>query len=195
MGLAATMDCVTNSNYGRGMAIIKCSECQGKVSDTATACPHCGAPPVKQNPTLKSLSSKAEDMPRSFNLTVGKVLGLVLVAIIAVSCIVGGDNKSEVSPAATEPAKPKALTKIEALTMCQMLIQRASRDPEKTDVPYIEGVDTGAEFTFKWDRNSKLARMRNGLGLEVGATAFCSINKERREFTLLNIDGQNVPLK
>lgn len=26
------------------MALISCSECQGKVSDKASACPHCGAP-------------------------------------------------------------------------------------------------------------------------------------------------------
>jgi hypothetical protein len=26
------------------MALIKCSECDGKVASTAAACPHCGAP-------------------------------------------------------------------------------------------------------------------------------------------------------
>lgn len=32
------------------MAIIECRECKGKVSDQATACPHCGAPSAVQVP-------------------------------------------------------------------------------------------------------------------------------------------------
>lgn len=38
------------------MAIMKCRECLGQVSDQAGTCPHCGAPVVKQKPPPKKLS-------------------------------------------------------------------------------------------------------------------------------------------
>jgi hypothetical protein len=38
------------------MAIIKCYECGGKVSTSAAACPHCGAPPKQQTPAADTNS-------------------------------------------------------------------------------------------------------------------------------------------
>lgn len=43
------------------MALIACSECNQKVSDRATACPHCGAPVDAQR--KKWTEAKAGEMP------------------------------------------------------------------------------------------------------------------------------------
>jgi predicted amidophosphoribosyltransferase len=32
-----------------------CSECGGQVSDTATVCPHCGAPPLRKHSRLSRI--------------------------------------------------------------------------------------------------------------------------------------------
>ena len=43
------------------MALIECSECGGRVSDKAAACPHCGAPPTVLAPA--SRSNLGQDSP------------------------------------------------------------------------------------------------------------------------------------
>lgn len=186
------------------MAILECKECKGKVSDTAAACPHCGAP-VSSQESAHVAAQPVTPTPKATGKKMSgwKIAGIVFAAFIVVSCIAGmasdeipGESTATNTPDAPKPADtPKPIDKIEALTMCQMLIKRAANDPEKADVPYIEGSDAGGDFNFKWSRDSKLVRMRNGLGLEVGIPAFCSVNKVTREFTQLNIDGKNIPLK
>lgn len=176
------------------MAVFECTECKGTVSDKAPACPHCGAP------LDKPIAQSADTVSKPAKKPMGKGMKIILTLVgifLVVSCI-GGMNapKNEGSSTTTkEPEQPKPMDRIEALTACQMLIQKAANDPEKADIPYIEGILTGDIYNFKWDRNTKLARMRNGLGNEVGVPAFCSINIHTREFTQLNINGQNIPLK
>lgn len=189
------------------MAILECKECQGKVSDTAAACPHCGAPVSSQSATPQATQPAAPTPAKSSKKMSGwKIAGLLFAAFIVVSCIGGmaiddpadgatATGSPKETTAASKPAAPKPLDKMEALVMCQMLIKRAANDPEKAEVPYIEGRDAAGNFNFKWSKDSKLVRMRNGLGLEVGLPAFCSVDKETREFTQLNIDGKNIPLK
>ena len=154
------------------MATYKCPECKGRVSYKATTCPHCGAPVTPQ--------------PQASKKT--KLIVAGAMTLLAVSCI----GVVAVSDKKDPNAPPKDLDKIEALTMCQMAIAKVSRDPEKADIPYIEGYETDKEFTFKWDKNTKLARLRNGLGLEVGVPAFCSVDKEARKLTSLVVDNTNI---
>ena len=182
------------------MAILECKECKGKVSDTAAACPHCGAPVPSPAPAPKAAQPAVPaPAPKASGRKISgwKIAGTVIAAFIVLSLIAGvaKDEVADESTAISKPDTPKPLEKIEALTMCQMLIKRAANDPEKAEVPYIEGSDAGGDFNFKWSKDSKLVRMRNSIGLEVGLPAFCSVNKETREFTQLNIDGKNIPLK
>ena len=53
---------------GCRMALVKCSECKGKVSDTAASCPHCGSP-VSAAPATKG-SGLAAVLVWSFALVV-----------------------------------------------------------------------------------------------------------------------------
>ena len=189
------------------MAILECKECKGKVSDTAATCPHCGAPVPTQEPAQAAAPPATPTQKATGKKMSGwKITGLLFAAFIVVSCIGGmaledpADGTAAASnpegvAAASKPAAPKPLDKIEALTACQMLIKGLVDDPKTTDVPYIEGSDAGGDFNFKWSKDSKLVRVRNHLGIEVGLPAFCSVNKVNREFTQLNINGKNIPLK
>ncbi len=49
------------------MALIDCSECGGKLSDKASACPHCGCPSedAPDSPIANSLISKSEKRVKS----------------------------------------------------------------------------------------------------------------------------------
>jgi hypothetical protein len=76
------------------MALVACSECNGSVSDQATACPHCGNPLRKKKITWAEASEKARhDSKREEWITgiVGRppsgwlwgVVPFVLLAILA----------------------------------------------------------------------------------------------------------------
>ena len=54
------------------MALIRCGECQGQVSDKAAACPHCGAP-------VASVLPSNVVGPRTFVVHSGKSAGLAAV--------------------------------------------------------------------------------------------------------------------
>jgi hypothetical protein len=60
------------------MAIIKCSECSGRVSTEATACPHCGVPAAKQKGGKKNSSVGAS------------IIGLAICWFAVNAAITGG---------------------------------------------------------------------------------------------------------
>lgn len=75
------------------MALIECSECAGKVSDRAEACPHCGAPPAARPPS-KNPSQKAKSEPRAVGRRGGLWEAVGFLAIVAGMLIgmAGGDS-------------------------------------------------------------------------------------------------------
>ncbi|WP_092000074.1 hypothetical protein [Polaromonas sp. OV174] len=82
------------------MALIKCKECDGQVSDLASACPRCGAPmepPIKLSAaTAASAASKASPgMPMWF-----KLFGIAILLMALFSCIGSGRNQSDDMPMA-----------------------------------------------------------------------------------------------
>lgn len=58
------------------MAVIKCGECEGKVSDTAGACPHCGAP-VRGQPV-----AAAKEPPKKKGSALGGLLAVPVVLYV-----------------------------------------------------------------------------------------------------------------
>jgi len=84
------------------MAIMKCRECLGQVSDQAGACPHCGAP------------IKSADTPRVFMVAQNKptkvgnaFIGLVVVSVISWATWSALHLPEEViEPIVTAPSKP-----------------------------------------------------------------------------------------
>lgn len=87
---------------------------------------------------------------------------------------------------------PKEFTWNDALYMCQQTIGYVSKDPEKADIPYVPDFGTDKEYYFAWGRSTKFARLRNGFGMEIPATASCIVDKAAKKITTLTIDGQTI---
>ena len=84
------------------------------------------------------------------------------------------------------------MDRIEALTKCQMTLQRFSRDPETAKVPYVHGAEDASAFGFSWGASTKMMRFKNGLGLEVPVSAYCEISKTTGNILHLTIDGKSM---
>lgn len=100
----------------------------------------------------------------------------------------------QLSGPASAPAaeKVRAFDVVEASVMCREAIRRTSRDPEKADVPMVFGHQTDGAFLFTWTPQTKLARLRNGLGLEVGVPAKCVVDQATRKINDLTVNGVKV---
>lgn len=103
-----------------------------------------------------------------------------LLVLGALSMCVGGDDE------------PKGFGHIDALTMCQMALQSAAKDPGNADIPYVENLGKGDEYYYAWGAQTKMARMRNGLGLDVAASASCIVDGKSKRITSLTLNGQSI---
>lgn len=112
-----------------------------------------------------------------------------LVVLFGLSmCFGGGTGSNSSAPDSYAPSKTM-MTHEQALLMCQEALKRLSRDPEKASVPYVRGEEGRVVSTFRWDGGTSLMRMRNGLGLEVGVSGECSVDRSNRTFNSLTLDG------
>lgn len=50
----------------------------------------------------------------------------------------------------------------------------------------------GADRRFLWNANSRLVRMPNGMGIEVGVIALCVVDEETGKIKLLKLDGKQL---
>lgn len=167
------------------MALIACAECGKEISDKAAACPHCGAPVAAQkNAQLTPEAVASQKKPPTAPVWLQVIIGLLLAYII-VSCATGGDK------GAASTNSP-SFGWNDALTMCQFALKKASRDPENADVPYVENKGSGDNYYFIWGATTKMARMRNGFGLEVATTASCTVSGTQKRITSLILDGQAI---
>ena len=71
------------------MALIQCAECSGTVSDTASACPHCGAP-VKSAPVAQTQPQAVAPGPLSWFWSF-----VIVIAFVAVIFWLFSPSKSE----------------------------------------------------------------------------------------------------
>ena len=161
------------------MALIACRECGKEISDQAPACPHCGAPA-----SAAQLAVQPVKKPPTAPVWLQVVIGL-FGAYLIVSCATGGNKNATTSSGA-------AFDWNDALTMCQLALKKASRDPEKADVPYVENMGKGDDYYFAWGSSTKMARMRNGLGLEVATSASCTVSHTQKRITSLTLDGKTI---
>jgi len=82
------------------MAIIRCTECNKKISDKASTCPHCGCPvSVSLEQSNNTHTYSANDLPkirakRAKQKKLILILSVVLLALVAVFIGIGPDNKN-----------------------------------------------------------------------------------------------------
>lgn len=84
------------------------------------------------------------------------------------------------------------LPQSEALMMCQYAIKGSMIGSSNTDVPYVDNNGSGNEFYFAWGASTKAIRTRNGLGLEVPASASCIVDKKARIISQLTVNGKTI---
>lgn len=111
-------------------------------------------------------------------------VGMAFLAVIVVGSCTAIRGQSDDAP--------QELDTSGALAMCQMALKRASRDPDKAEIPYVPDRGSGDIASFSWGPDTKMARMRNGLGLDVATSAACTVNKSQRRITSLTLDDKTV---
>lgn len=92
----------------------------------------------------------------------------------------------------SKPDGERGFGSSEALGMCQAALKSVARDPDKADIPYVENMGRGSEYYFAWGAQTKMARMRNGLGLDVAVSASCIVNGVTRRITSLSLNGRSI---
>lgn len=164
------------------MALINCKECGKQISDQASSCPHCGAP-VAGNPPAASatVAPLAAESVRKTS-TYKYILYGTLVLLVAISCMGGGKTSNT----------PREFNATQAIFLCEHAIKQVSKDPEKAKVPMVSNVGSGDEYVFVWGPQTKLTRLRNGLGLEVGVPAVCKVSHAQKKMTSLSVDGKTI---
>lgn len=169
------------------MALIACPECGKQISDKAPTCPHCGAPALSAPVAAQEREQYAAIFPDQDKRPTSPwpaVISVAVLTVIAVSCVNMGKG--------SETNTPRAFDSTDALYLCQQALKRASRDPEKAEAPPVENFGKGDEFYFAWGASTKMARMRNGFGLEVAASASCTVSQTQKRITSLTLDGKTI---
>lgn len=121
------------------MALTKCKDCGREISDTARACPHCGAPPPKKT----SL----------FTWVVGGLFALVLTQCVMRQA--GREDRQVSKPALTPEQiaqRAKADEDLRRAVAATRVIKKSMKDPESFKLESFVYYDGGAvcvEFRAK----------------------------------------------
>lgn len=171
--------------------LIKCPDCNKKVSVNASTCPNCGAPSIASVVTPKKKTyTKTENKVKKISLY---VIVLSVLIIMLVTCIVDDEkpNKAVMTPeqiAQIEADKDKQKIEKEAkreqikqetdrLVTCQIAVQKQLKNPKSFDTVFnttrhAEDKDTGG-YIVGFDFYAK-----NSFNAEIIHRAACSFNAD-----------------
>lgn len=158
------------------MALISCPECGQTISEYAPTCPHCGVTVFggKSRPTKPVTFGPSGEKP-----VWPKALAGFFLLLIVASCITGNSTKRQ----------PAGLTETSAMALCMRGIQLASKDPERAEIPWVEPHVSDAAYSFTWGHSTRMLRLRNGFGLEVASSGYCSVDRVKKEIINLTVEG------
>lgn len=117
------------------------------------------------------------------------VLALLGLAFVVFGAVLYVYSSSEPK---VEKIKENKFGPVDAFFMCKSALKMVSRDPEKAEIPLVENYGGVTEYYFAWGASTRMLRMRNGLGLEVAASASCIVDKATRKITTLSLNGETL---
>lgn len=79
---------------------------------------------------------------------------------------------------------------VEAIKLCKIVILLAVKDPEQTNIPYLDSSTTATHYRFFWHRTTKLVRSPNAFRSDVGVPATCYVKKAGGEISYLMLDNK-----
>lgn len=120
-----------------------------------------------------------------------------LFALIAAVLVLGQLSKCGGSKEVTESAEQKrqreaAAALNNAFGLCRKAILTIARNPEKSEVPYMFPVVEKGNWVWSWSQQTKMLRLRNGLGLEVATTGLCAVDRDAMRIETLIVDDKVV---
>ena len=113
----------------------------------------------------------------------GRLILICAIPIVVAALVVTLGNSGHLT---------RSYGEFDALALCKSTIKLAARDPDKADIPSIRGSRGGDSYFFEWGHVSQHLRLRNGLGLEVAATAMCIVDAQTQSITHLMLDGKTL---
>jgi|GEM_PF-2968125 len=145
------------------MAIMKCRECLGQVSDQAGACPHCGAPVVKQKPPPKKLSKTDKIL----------LVPLTLIFVLGIFAWAKGSQEEDVKKAEIEAQATQASAGLQAQ-------HQPSESPSSFAVS--KRAELGGQDAFEQIRTSRLEAYKAAPNEIQASAIFNQANSETSEW-------------
>ena len=173
----------------------QCPSCKDKTIEPTPSCPSCGLDYKTNKKALKTKTQNGSDDNQGLNkktdeqqrplVFFAQVAFLVIIFVGGIGVMIFGEDSPE--DLAREKAKQDHM---DAYYICQQAIKYVSKDPDNAEIPYVQNFGSGDEYYFAWGRDTKHLRLKNGLGLDVAASASCIVNKGK--ITQLTIDGKTI---
>lgn len=161
-----------------------CRTCAKQVSRTAKMCPHCGEDQPAGKVDLPPASAVAAlSRPAKKPTSGGTWLVAIMVGLLVVGKFASSDSNSPSD-------SPRPFDEFSAYWLCKTTIERASRDPDKAEIPKVPSLAGSADYLFVWGYNTQHMRLRNGLGLDVATTGACAVDRSTQQITRLVLDGK-----
>lgn len=120
------------------------------------------------------------------------LLGLIAVLIVFSQLSKCGGSTKVAESVEEKRQRESAAALNHAFGLCRKAILTISRDPEKSEVPYIFPVVENGNWVWSWRQQTKMLRVRNGLGLKVAATGLCAVDRETVHIEMLIVDDKIV---
>lgn len=81
---------------------------------------------------------------------------------------------------------------IQAITMCQAALKKASLDPKTADIPIVGNLGTETEYRFVWDATTRMVSVRNQRGEMEATSAFCLVDGPTRRVVGLTLGSRAI---
>lgn len=168
------------------MALVKCYECGADVSESASACPSCGAGLTKKARAKAEKLAKKKEREEFLKTPAGKRQQRIGLAVMGGIAALGlwmcsGGSKQEIDPITAK-----------AVTLCRDTIAKKLPSEKPLKFGKANNFSTaGKEYFFAWGNdNSIISYGQNDTA--TANTASCTTNADGTAITSLTINGKDA---